>query len=93
MIEYGDHEEIGQKEKVKTAGERTRRPWKKTAKVETLKTQTKTSQGNYPRTFEKHSQGTQAPLEETAIRLKGGEFEERERKRSGRRRQRKRGRR
>ena len=43
MIEDGKKEDIGKKKKVKTARERTKRPLKKTARVETLQLQIETA--------------------------------------------------
>ena len=67
-------EDIGKRDKVKTARESTRRLLKKPARKETSLLQTKTAR-----------ERTQAPLKVEAVRRRGGEFEKSGRKRSGRR--------
>ena len=92
MIEDGEKENIGKKEKVKTARERTQRLLKKTARVRTLKSQMKTarvrteellnSQGKDPSTFEGGSHQVERwPVEEKRKEEKWKKWKKRKRRR------------
>ena len=86
MIDDGKEGGDWQIEKVKIARERTQRLLKNTARVVSLKPQTKTARVRTQGLLKKTARvRTQALLKVEVIGSQDGEFEERERKKSGKR--------